>query len=95
MGSFSNVSTWSVGIPSVPLAAAYAAPAWSLFALDAFHPVADDTPSVLNDTLPVLTNTLFGVTPVLDDTARPAAGALPPVDPILDDHLHGVEPFVP
>ena len=88
MGSSSNVSSWSLSIPSVPLAAAYAAPAWLLVALDAFPPVADDTSRPAADVLPpaaadlpqvapVLNDILPGVTPVLNETPSPADD-LPP-----------------
>ena len=66
-----------------------AAPAWLLAALDAFHPVADDSPrpaagvlrptaGVLPPLAPVSDDTLHGVVPVLSDT-------LPGVGPVLDD----------
>ena len=80
MGSSSSVSSWAVGVPSVPAAA----PAWPLVALDAFPPVADHTPPVLDNTLPLL-----------DHTLCLAAGVLPGVTSVLDDHLSGVEPSVP
>ena len=90
MGSSSSVSPWSIGVLSLPAAA----PAWPLVALDAFHSVADDT-HVLDDTPPVLDNTLPGVAPVLDDT-------LPGVPPVFNDALRpaadlfpGVQPSVP
>ena len=66
------MSPWSVGVPSVPAAA----PTWPLVALDAFHPVADDTPPDLDDTLP-------GVAPVLNDTPRSTADIIPGVEPSL------------
>ena len=80
MGSSSNVSPWSVAVPSLYLAAAYAALALPLVALDAFHHVADDTALDSNGTLLAL-----------DGTPRPTAGTLPAVDSILDDHLSGIE----
>ena len=64
-------------------------PAWHLVALDAFPPVANDTPRLAAGVLPpgaadlphvapVLNNTLSGVDPVLDDI-------LPGIAPVLDD----------
>ena len=95
MGLSSSVSSWLVGIPSVPAAA----PAWPLVALDAFHPVADNTPCVTAGVLPptaadlppdahVLKDTLSGVAPVLDDTPHPAVGVLLGVASVLDDTPH-------
>ena len=73
MGSSSNASPRSVCVPSVPLAAAYAAPAWPLVAVDAFRPVADDTPLASDGTLLALEGILLA----LNSTLLPAAGALP------------------
>ena len=56
-----------VGVPSVPLAAAYAAPAWPLGALDAFPSLADNTPRPAAGVFPPAAADLPHGTPVLDD----------------------------
>ena len=82
-GSSSNASRRSVCVPSVPLAAPYAASAWHLVAVQAFHSVVDYTPPASDSTLLALEGTLCGVAPVFDDILFPPAGALP----VLDDTL--------
>ena len=100
MGSSSNASPWWVGVPSVPLSAVYAAPAWPLVALDAIHPVADDTPLVSDGTLLALDGTLLaldGTLLALDGTLLSAVGALPliaAVLPLVADFVPLVDPVL-
>ena len=93
MGSSSNVSPRSVCVPSVTLAAVYAASAWPLVAVDAFDPVADDTLFASNGTLLVLDGTLLA----FDGTLLPVVCALPLVMLALDGPLlatTGAHPLV-
>ena len=84
MGSSSSVSPWSVGLPSVPAAD----PAWPLVALDAFLPVANDTPRPAAGVLPPAAADLPPVAPFLDDT-------LPGVAPVRDDTPSPAEDLPP
>ena len=72
-----------------------AAPEWPLVALDAFHPVADDTPRPAAGIVPLTAGVLLptagvlpGIAPVLDYT-------FPLIDPVLDDNLLALDGTFP
>ena len=67
------------------------ASAWPLVALDAFHPVADDTPRPTAGVLPLGAGVLPRVAPVLDDTPPVLDDTLPGVAPVLDDTLSSAD----
>ena len=63
-------------VPSVPAAA----PARPLVALDALHPVANDTSRPAAGVFLGVAPFLPGITPVLNDTLPPTADVLPGVE---------------
>ena len=84
------MSPWWVCIPSVPAAD----PAWPLVVLDVLHPVADDTPPVLDDTLPLIAGVLNDHLPLVAGVLLPAAGVLPSVTPVHDNNLSLIDPVL-